>query len=333
MQNRPLILHIVDDTTPGGVTRVLDHITDCPQMARTGDHVIQRVGRGKAIPRVTADIVVSHQTLNWRTLPQLISFRARHATTPFVHVEHSYTEAFTALNVSSTGRFLTMLRASYAMFDRVVAVSKAQAEWLSRRGLVRESALRTIASAVDLSEFRAIPAPQGEPRRFGAIGRLDRQKGFDLLIDSFRALKRSDTELHFFGTGDEEAVLRERASKDSRIHFHGYTASPAKAMAQVDMVVMPSRWEAFGLVALESRAAGRPLALAPVDGLRDQNVPGTIAVTGYSVRDWTAGLENLISLSESELLRQSCLGTEHRLAKAWHRLVLDLLEVQLHGAA
>ena len=46
--------------------------------------------------------------------------------------------------------------------------------------------------------------------------------------------------------------------------------SPEAFLSGVDLVAIPSRWEAFGLVGTEARAAGRPLIAADVDGLRDQ---------------------------------------------------------------
>lgn len=106
MTSLPKIVHLVDDTTPGGVMRVLNHIATCPKMSAHAQHIIRTVTRRKALPQVEGDVVVSHLSLSWRALPKLISFRARHATTPLVHVEHSYTQAFTALNVPRENTFL-----------------------------------------------------------------------------------------------------------------------------------------------------------------------------------------------------------------------------------
>ncbi|WP_136442605.1 glycosyltransferase [Pacificoceanicola onchidii] len=285
----PLVLHLIDDTTPGGVMRVIDFLTTSPAMSAFARHQVMRVSRGAALPACRADVIVSHLTVNWRALPRLIAFRARHAHLPLVHVEHSYTESFTAQNVPGKGRFFALLRTAYALFDRVVAVSDAQGDWLRSRGLVRASALRVISSTVDLSGFHALPAPRGRARVIGGIGRLHRQKGFDVLINAFRALPGAELELHLYGEGPEKAALQALAGDDPRIFFAGHTDDPETAMRAVDVVAMPSRWEAFGLVALETRAAGRRLICAQVDGLRDSG-DGGLFVRGHRTEDWTAAL-------------------------------------------
>lgn len=323
MTTRPHVLHLIDDTTAGGVMRVLDHIRNCPQMAQDAIHSLQPVRRGKPLPAVNADLVVSHLTVNWRVLPMLILFRARHATTPLVHVEHSYTEAFTALNVGAKARFHTLLRTAYALFDRVVAVSEGQARWMRSRGLVRDNGVQVIRSVVDLSGFRALPRPQAPRRTIAAIGRLDRQKGFDRLIPAFKALKRADVRLDIYGEGAERAVLEDLAVGDSRIRFMGHAASPQDAMAAADVVAMPSRWEAFGLVALEARAAGRALVTSGVDGLADQ-VTGTVETLRNASTDGLAAALGR-ALDAKAMDSDPTKGAEAEFAAGWGRIIKELV--------
>ena len=95
------ILHLVDDTTPGGVMRVLDHICSCPDMGKRAQHeVLPLKGYARPPRDHGADIIVSHMAVNWRRLLWFIRLRACEAHTPMIHVEHSYTRAFTAENVT-----------------------------------------------------------------------------------------------------------------------------------------------------------------------------------------------------------------------------------------
>ncbi|WP_095589968.1 glycosyltransferase [Actibacterium ureilyticum] len=325
MTRLPTILHLIDDTTPGGVMRVLGHLASCPRLAVGGCHVVRSVSRGGALPRVQADIAVSHLALGWRGLLRLVAFRHRHAGMPMVHVEHSYTPAFATQNVPARRRFLTMLRTGYAQFDAVVAVSPAQADWLRAQGLVPPGALRMIRSAVDLSAFRAMRPPSGGGRHIGAIGRLDRQKGFDILIPAFRLITDPQARLTLFGAGPEAARLHAMAAGDARIGFHGLVKTPASAMASVDAVAMPSRWEAYGLVALEARAARRPLALAAVDGLSDHAGPGVAMVPGGSVADWARALRQLMNAPPPPAPRGTLSLVEADFARAWQGVIDDLL--------
>lgn len=325
MTKLPHIVHLVDDTTPGGVMRVLDHIYASPLMAQAGRHEIRAVPRNKGIPAVQADMIVSHLSVSWRRLPALVSLRARHAHLPLVHVEHSYTEGFTALNVPFKMRFFTLLRNAYALFDTVVAVSHAQGDWLTARRLVQPQALRVIPSAVDLSSFRALPAPRPEGCTIGAIGRLDRQKGFDVLIRAVREIRDPALRLEIFGTGAEEMSLRALAEGDSRITFHGHARSPEAAMRAVDLVAMPSRWEAFGLVALEARAAGRKLVVADVDGLRDSAGPDARFVPGHGIASWSNALSLALRSGAEATDKSRATGAATEFAAAWNNLIAERL--------
>lgn len=327
--NRPHILHLVDDTTAGGVMRVLDYICTNPELAQTAHHSLQVVKRGAmSVRRYQADVIVSHLSISWRTLPALISLRATHAGTPLMHVEHSYTQAFTALNVGNRKRFTTLLRIAYSMFDHLVAVSEAQANWILRRGLVDQSALSVIQPMVDLTGFQALPSPSRDIRRIGAIGRLDRQKGFDLLVNAFRALPDENLELVFFGDGPERELLQNMARGDHRIHFAGHVSDPIRAMNTVQAVAMPSRWEAFGLVAREALAAGRPVLVSGKDGLADQVNDGAILVPDFTVCGWTAALGKLVRSEFKPQPRQNTNESEAVFARKWNSLIETAISSQ-----
>lgn len=321
--SRLRIVHLVDDTTAGGVMRVLAHLLTAPELSRDATHSLQIVERG-GFPsrRIEADMIVSHLAINWRALPMVLSLRARHPRAKLVHVEHSYTEGFVAANVTHNRRFALLLRTAYRIFDRVVAVSHAQGEWLQRSGAVRASALTVIQPCVDLAGFRSI-APVATPVRiFGAIGRLDRAKGFDTLIKAFRLTRRADISLLIYGEGPEEATLRSLAEGDPRIQFKGFTDDPVAAMATIDAIAMPSAWEAYGLVAIEALAAGRRLIVNPVDGLMDHVPYGAQTVCNGSVSAWKDVILNIID-ERSEMDRENTypkVQFEDNFATKWREL-------------
>ncbi|MDF0597756.1 glycosyltransferase family 4 protein [Psychromarinibacter halotolerans] len=320
------IAHLVDDTNPGGVTRYLDFLARDPGMAALARHEIVEVPRTRAASaRVQADVIVSHLTVAWRGLPGLMALRARHAGTPLIHVEHSYSAGFVAANVSAPRRFFTLLRTAYALFDRVVAVSHPQASWLAARDLVRPDALTVIQPQVDLSRFRALPRPTGPVRCFGAVGRLDAQKGFDVLIRAFQAVQGDDLSLKIFGDGPERGRLEDLAAGDPRIRFQGFAADPAMAYAACDAVVMPSRWEPYGLVAQEALAAGRPVLVSGVDGLSDHLASGAISTSGPGVEALTEALRGMCGRMAADLLPASQPATAD-LAQAWRVLLAGLFQ-------
>lgn len=327
---RPLIVHLIDDTTAGGVMRVLDHLATAPLLANAAEHRIERVRRGQIrIRPIKADIIVSHLSISWRTLPAMIALRAAHAQTPLVHVEHSYTEGFVARNVRHKARFQTLLRTAFALFDRVVAVSEAQGMWLVRRGFVPAQRMTVIRSCVDLAPFRAVADRSGPVRVLGAIGRLDTQKGFDVLIAAFRRCRQPDLALEIWGEGPQEPALRALAAGDPRIRFMGFAADPVAPFAGVDAVLIPSRWEAYGLVAVEALSAGRVVVTSGADGLADHARGGAVSVGALTEGAWAKAISELGAADPKAAGAPAAYRVTDLLtaefADAWAGLIADLL--------
>lgn len=320
------ITHLIDDTTPGGVMRVLDYIRCHPDLNQTMHHEIRKIRRGSlTAPKLQADLIVSHLAISWRALPFLMQLRALNAHVPMLHVEHSYTAGFVAHKVPSKLRFFTLLRTAYALFDKVAAVSAGQLDWLASRGLVDAARLELLRSAVDVMPFLRLPFIDHAPKVIGAIGRLDAQKGFDTLIHAFLACTRAELRLEVFGDGHERAALEAIAGSDTRITFHGYSNDPVATLEAVDIVAMPSRWEAYGLVGLEARAAGRGLMVSGVDGLADHLRDGAQAVSS-SVAGWVTALEglNASALAKTKYARLHAMRTPDASAEAWAILIAGM---------
>ncbi|MGH9336615.1 MAG: glycosyltransferase family 4 protein, partial [Vicinamibacteria bacterium] len=116
--------------------------------------------------------------------------------------------------------------------------------------------------------------PDDRGRYLLAYGRLTRKKGFDLLLEAFAKVSRDfpEVDLILAGDGEERAALQSLAGHlgiAHRLVFFG-RASTAQVMELVqgsDFVVVPSRSEPFGIVALEALAAGAPVLATNVGGL------------------------------------------------------------------
>ncbi len=113
----------------------------------------------------------------------------------------------------------------------------------------------------------------------GFVGRLERQKGLDHLAAILPDLFDAAPELHVAIAG--EGTLREQLERDvavaglaDRVHFLGWQEQAAPTMAAIDMLVVPSRWEAFGLVILEAALASTPTVGFAVEGIPEVVVDG-----------------------------------------------------------
>jgi D-inositol-3-phosphate glycosyltransferase len=306
MKLLPKVLHLVDDDTAGGVMRVLDFLSSDNNLAQTALHEVKFAKRGKIIRNVKhADVIISHLAVSWRSMPILIALRAACTRKALVHVEHNYTKQFMAHNVPNHNRFKILLKMSYSCFDRVISVSSGQKNWMLENHLISVKKIALIQSCVDLTAFRALPAPSGPSRVFGAIGRLDKQKGFDILIKAFLQCNDPNIKLHVIGEGPQRKRLKSLAKTDERIVFKGFQSNPVMAFSDIDVVMMPSRWEAYGLVAIEALAAGRRLLCHNIDGLTDHEQHGGIMFNTTGIEE----LSSLIKLEANSVSKQKLIST------------------------
>lgn len=104
---------------------------------------------------------------------------------------------------------------------------------------------------------------------FVAMGRLEREKGFDLLLDAFRTvLGTMDARLIVFGNGalrQELLAQAERLGLTGRVAFPGFTAAPMEQMRRATAFVLSSRFEGFGLVLVEALMSGTQVVATACD--------------------------------------------------------------------
>lgn len=105
---------------------------------------------------------------------------------------------------------------------------------------------------------------------FGFVGRLARQKAPERLVAAFERVAGEMPEAHLLMIGEGEMQDAVRRQIDAgrhagRMHLSSHFTGP-QAMAAIDALVMPSRYEAMSYVMLEAAAAGKPMILTDVGG-------------------------------------------------------------------
>ncbi|MGE3285964.1 MAG: glycosyltransferase [Pseudonocardia sp.] len=119
------------------------------------------------------------------------------------------------------------------------------------------------------------PRPRTGEFRLLNVGRLDRQKGQDVLLRALAIARPSlpPTRLTIVGSGPDEPALRELSRHlglSDIVDFPGYLPDPATHFGNADCFVLSSRWEGFPLVLLEALRFGLPILAADCDfGPRD----------------------------------------------------------------
>ncbi len=102
----------------------------------------------------------------------------------------------------------------------------------------------------------------------GALGRIESNKGFDVLIEAFRRADLANAKLVIVGQGSELESLRRSAADDGRISLPGFVDRPQDWLAAFDGFVSAARDEPFGLVLLEAMEAQLPILASATAGAR-----------------------------------------------------------------
>lgn len=136
-----------------------------------------------------------------------------------------------------------------------------------------------VPNGVDLTLGRTDPRTARD-RLIVAVGRLGRMKGFDLLVDAFAMADLDGVRLEIVGDGPEREHLRERirvAGLADRVRLAGEkdAAGVAERIARASVLVVPSRSESFGIVALEAWRGGASLIMTSRGGAADFVRDGT----------------------------------------------------------
>jgi glycosyltransferase involved in cell wall biosynthesis len=180
------------------------------------------------------------------------------------------------------GRLLrSTLRFAAARAD-VATVLTESLRCAAAPALARARRVELLAPGIDLEYFRrdAMDARtvqslrKGAPIVIGSVGRLSRQKGYDLLLDALPTIRAAHpaVRLVLAGDGGERSALERQAERlglTGGVDFLGHLDDPRPVFAALDVFVLPSRHEGFGIVFLEAMAMGAPIVGTRVVGSSD----------------------------------------------------------------
>jgi len=194
------------------------------------------------------------------------------------------------------------------------AAALAQARWVvanserTRRDLIQlfdlpPARVRTIYYGCDPERFRPVSAMERAAARralgwdpgrrtalfIGALG--DRRKGFDTLWAAWQRLCADaawDVDLAVAGRGAELGAWRRRAAANTRCALLGFRTDVPALLAASDVLVAPTRYEAYGLGVQEALAAGLPALVSATAGVAERLPP---ALDGWRLQDPESDVE------------------------------------------
>jgi glycosyltransferase involved in cell wall biosynthesis len=150
-----------------------------------------------------------------------------------------------------------------------VAVGAGSARDVERFAGLPAGSVRTIHHGVPDLPLRTVERPSSG-FVVGSIGRLDRQKGLDVLVDALASIP--DAFALLVGDGPERKDLLERAAAAGladRLEITGWRENARDFLTALDVFVLPSRFEGFPQAVVEAMLAERPVVASDVGSVSE----------------------------------------------------------------
>lgn len=193
----------------------------------------------------------------------------------FVYTEHSTN------NKRRKWYFRLIDNYIYSKYDSIISISdgvkKSLKAWLFPKNYKKVS---TISNGIDIDKYKnAKPLDKAEINKnidnndilILMTGRFEEPKDQITLIRTMDLLPKN-YKLILIGEGSNRSkceILVDKLGLENRVLFMGYRTDAERINKTVDIIVVSSKWEGFGLVAVEGMAAGKPVIASDVPGLNE----------------------------------------------------------------
>ena len=135
--------------------------------------------------------------------------------------------------------------------------------------------ITVIYNGIDISQFENAAAADlnlpDDAMIFGFAGRLEIRKGLIDLVTAWPIVAQSlpNAWLAIVGKGADEQRALEALGRAPRVKWLGYRSDIPSILKALDVLVVPSHWEGFGLTAAEGLAAGVPVVATRASSLQE----------------------------------------------------------------
>ncbi|MDD5765169.1 MAG: glycosyltransferase [Candidatus Marinimicrobia bacterium] len=192
------------------------------------------------------------------------AFNPQLTNTKLILIEHGmFSELVLKYNIVKRLVLITMLKVYYKKANAIICVSESVKKDLFKVAELNFSKVITIYNPVEIEKVNLLsqvsfihPWFNKKYRILISVGRLVKEKGFDILIKAFSEVKKQlDVKLIIFGEGDQRAILQNlihQLKLDDAVSLPGITSNPYQYIANSNLLIFPSLSEGFGNVLIES---------------------------------------------------------------------------------
>lgn len=268
----------------------------------------------KVINRIEPDIIHTHlfQARFYTTIAHFFSKKP-------ILITHKHNN----VNLIKHNIFIILEMISIFFNDKVIAISNAVAQSLIKLEFVPSKKIFILHNGIDFQKFYKIadnkPISSSSKITIGVVCRLERQKGILYLLLAMKIIlaKFPTAKLEIVGDGSLLEELEKFSKKigiSNSVKFFGKFADVIPFYKRMNIFVLPSIYEGFGIVLLEAMAAGVPVVATSVDGVKEVVNDGEDGVL-VRPKDPQAIADAVIKIIENDQLTERLVMTGYRRAE------------------
>jgi len=189
--------------------------------------------------------------------------------------------------------FLWLEKFAALITDRIITLTNLEIEQQVQIGVAKPDKFTAIYNAVDLKRFINVDVPILKKKKelglspecpvVGTVARLSSEKGHRYLLEAAAMVCEAFPSVQFLLIGD--GILRKDLEKQAielgiseNVVFLGLRKDVPEILPVIDLFVLPSLYEGFGIVLVEAMAAGKPVVATRVGGIPEVVVDGKTGI-------------------------------------------------------
>lgn len=162
----------------------------------------------------------------------------------------------------------------YRFYTKIVCISDGTLFALGDWQIQILDKLVVIYNGINLCEFSPTCIVKSKPKTsiIASVGRLVEEKNYESAIRALSKIAEQPFEYWIVGSGSQELHLRKLAKAfnlESKVKFLGFQKDISDILRQADIFLQTSLWEGFGLAVVEAMAAGLPVVVSNIPGVRE----------------------------------------------------------------